>query len=626
VSLSIRLSVLGLALAVVVGLIASCKDEPTAIAILTQTSPGTEKEVGEGPWGAAAVGATFFRGDAIRTDHGFALLKLGTRAALRVQPGSLIRFGERNGKDTVDVMLGEATLEGTGGSYQLGLDGLSLDGQASVRIVAGAGGNTIELVLGKATLDQNGLLTSMEQGKAYQLGLGDVTMIRPDAAPPPDAAPVVDAAPPDAAPDVTETVALVITGKKASYLPDGAKSWIAIPPGDGELPAGTSLRLGAKTSAKAHRPGVTLDVPTGSRVGIGGEPFLALTVGKATASGEDNTEGAVGLPGGHLVLKQGSKASGASVEIRGRETKVIVTKGDVELVGKQDKVALQHGETAILTSDGSIEIVDKIPKYFDLRVNPGESFTVHDPRPGTAVRFGFECKSGGGSVELIKSGAKRVTTGTDGANAMLAQGDWTYRQRCDGSNRIVKKGRIVVKRDDAHRELPRGQADLNRVKADGVRYTVTYQNLFPNVEFKWPKPTGSGIVLHLTKGAKKKTYPADGGVVTVPGKELSEGASTFFFTNADGDQSATSFLDVIFDNAVPSVYIESPPAIAAFPAQIDISGATLTGWSVFIDSAAVPVDRHGRFTVQVGPPSANALAIKLSHPKQGVHYYLRRHP
>jgi hypothetical protein len=615
---------IALVLALVLG--AACKSDPSPIAVLTETSAGTEKQIGDAAgWNAAAVGVKFFRGDAVRTADATALLAVGQNAALRVQPRSLIRFGEHDGKDSIDVQLGEATLEGSSGKYQLGLGGIVLDGQSKVRIVAGDGGSQLELMLGKATLEQNGEVTAMEQGKAYQLGLGDLSMVRYDAAPA-DAAPAVDAAPAiDAAP-ATPKVSVVITGKKAQHVAKGTKNPVAVPAGSSELDAG-ELRIGARTSAKASSPGVTLDVGTGARIAIGGEPFMALTMGKASAAGDATTEGKVGVPGGHVVLKPGGKSAGASIDIRNRrETRIVATRGEIDLVGKSDKVTLEHGDTGVINANGTIEIVEQIPKYFDLRVNAGESFTVHDPRPGVAVRFAFECKSGG-SIELIKDGVKRMTAGSDGANAMLGAGSWTYRQRCEGSGRVVKTGRIGVRRDDAHRELPKGQPPTNNVTANGKTYTVSYQNLFPNVEFKWPGATGSGFVLHLVKGAKKKSFPADSNAtVVVPGTELSEGVSTYFFVNSAGTQSKTSFLNVQFNSAVPSVYIESPKAIAAFAPQIEIKGSTFSGWSVSVDGAAVPVDKHGRFAAQVNAPSANALAIKLSHPRQGVHYYLRRHP
>jgi hypothetical protein len=606
---------------------AACKDDPSPIAVLQETSPGTEKETGDGPWAAAAVGVKFFRGDAVRTGDGTALLALDKTAALRVQPHSLIRFGERSGKSSIDVELGAATLEGTGGKYQLKLGDLTLDGQSQVRITAGEGGNKLELVLGKATLDQNGQVTAMETGAAYELGLGDTTVARMDAAPPPpDAAPAVDAAMVDAAPPppAPETVSLVITGKNATYLPEGERKRLKMPAGDSALPAGTRLYLGKKTTAKASRPGVTLSLPPQASLTIGGEPMMAVTSGKVTATGTADAAGEVGIPGGKLVLKQGGgKAAGASIDIKNkRQTKIIVSKGEVSLVGKRT-VELEQGETALINSDGTIEVREEIPKYFDLRVAAGEKFTVHDPSPGTAIRFTFECAKGG-LVELTGDGARHVSTGTDGANLMVQTGSWSYKVKCDGSSKTVKSGRVTVKRDDARRELPRGARATNPVTADGKNYTVSYQNLVPNVQFEWPG--GSSGTLHLNKGSQKRTIPVSGGKVTVKGDDLNDGAYTFFFAADGGAQSKTSFLSIKFDNAVPSVYIEEPKAVAPFGSQITVKGATLSGWSVSVDGAAIDLDRDGRFTSDVGAPSANALAIRLSHPRQGVHYYLRRHP
>jgi hypothetical protein len=610
----------------------ACKDDPSPIATLTETSPGTEKEAGTTAWATAPIGTKFFRGDAVRTGDGTALLSLG-KAALRVQPHSLIRFGEQDGKSSIDVQLGEATLEGSGGTYQLKLGDITLDGQSAVRITANeGGGNKLELVLGAATIEQNGQVTPMATGAAITLGLGDTRIDRPDAAPPPpDAAPVVDAAPPDAAVDAApapapETVAVVITGKNASYVADtpGAKK-AKLPAGPSELTGGR-VTLGKKTTAKATRGSATLAVPAGGGFVIGGDAGLGLTAGKATASAaaDADADGEVGVPGGKLVLKKGGRTAGASIEIKSkRDTKIVVTRGAVDLVGKRT-VELQQGETAMIRRDGTIEVREEIPKYFDLRVAAGEKFTVHDPSPSTAIRFTFDCPKGG-NVEMTGNGQRRTSTGTDGANLLVPAGSWSYRVKCDGSVKTVKSGKVSVRRDDARRELPpKGTRPTNPVTADGKNYTVVYQNLIPNVQFEWPGG-GSGT-LHLNKGAKKSTSAVSGGKVVVPGTDLSDGAYTFYFSDAGGARTEVSFLSVKFDNAVPAVYIESPKPVAAFGSQITVSGQTLSGWSASVDGADIDVDRDGRFSTEIGAPSANALAIKLSHPRQGVHYYLRRHP
>jgi hypothetical protein len=55
-----------------------------------------------------------------------------------------------------------------------------------------------------------------------------------------------------------------------------------------------------------------------------------------------------------------------------------------------------------------------------------------------------------------------------------------------------------------------------------------------------------------------------------------------------------------------------------------VHGAVLPGWSAAVEEIAIPIDKQRRFTAKVGAPSGRALAIRLSHPQRGVHYYLRR--
>jgi len=83
-------------------------------------------------------------------------------------------------------------------------------------------------------------------------------------------------------------------------------------------------------------------------------------------------------------------------------------------------------------------------------------------------------------------------------------------------------------------------------------------------------------------------------------------------------------LIIDFDQTAPQVYIESPGTAEAWKSEIDVRGAVLPGWSAAIEDIAVPIDPQRRFSAKVGTPSGRALAIRLSHPQRGVHYYLRR--
>ena len=79
-----------------------------------------------------------------------------------------------------------------------------------------------------------------------------------------------------------------------------------------------------------------------------------------------------------------------------------------------------------------------------------------------------------------------------------------------------------------------------------------------------------------------------------------------------------------FDNTAPQVYISSPVNGRPWEGEIDVRGAVLPGWTAAVDAITIPIDSQRRFAAKVGKSPGNALAIKLSHPQRGVHYYLRR--
>lgn len=89
-------------------------------------------------------------------------------------------------------------------------------------------------------------------------------------------------------------------------------------------------------------------------------------------------------------------------------------------------------------------------------------------------------------------------------------------------------------------------------------------------------------------------------------------------------QDKVSALIIDFDQTAPQVYIESPINGVAWTGDIDVRGAVLPGWSAAVEEIAIPIDQQRRFSAKVGMPGGRALAIRLSHPKRGVHYYLRR--
>jgi len=110
----------------------------------------------------------------------------------------------------------------------------------------------------------------------------------------------------------------------------------------------------------------------------------------------------------------------------------------------------------------------------------------------------------------------------------------------------------------------------------------------------------------------------------VLGTKLKEGTYTYWIDRNGVKDPKVSTLTIDFDNTAPQVYIESPANGKPFDADIDVRGAVLPGWTAAVDAVAIPIDKQRRFAAKVPKPAGNALAIKLSHPQRGVHYYLRR--
>jgi hypothetical protein len=94
---------------------------------------------------------------------------------------------------------------------------------------------------------------------------------------------------------------------------------------------------------------------------------------------------------------------------------------------------------------------------------------------------------------------------------------------------------------------------------------------------------------------------------------------------AGGTRSPTTTLAIGFDNAAPTASVRSPDDGSFAPGQtVRVAGIALAGWSVAVDGTPLPLDPQQRFEAQVQvPPTQDGIAIRLSHPSRGVHYYVR---
>jgi hypothetical protein len=622
-------AVVGLLLVALLAL--GCKKKPAYIAELIKADGPVERQEGSAEWGGASVGTKFYLGDAARTADQGAELKLGGAALIKMGRYTVLRFGGKGGSAKIAVELGEIELSGAG-DFGLDLGDVKLAKDGAVRITAkGEGQSTIELLVGTAQLaGLDGNVIELELGKAIDLGIGEVQVQHADAGI--DAAPV-DAEVPDAA-EVTDLEGTItVEGKRVEIQKPGSKKWEPLPPGPGQLVKGAALRVGSGSSAVLVANGVTLSLAGGSRMKLGDSFEFAMELGVATAAVPANTEGKVGVPGGSVDLK-GVPNSGAKsrVDVNARgEAKVAVLEGGAKLVGTAPgaELELKTGESAQMAKAGNIQQKAKIPDYYDLKIVVGaeSQLTIHDPRGATALQFSYPGKCGGiGTIEMDtdpKFRTARITAGKDTANILAEQGAYSYRLICGGGT--VGAGRIVVRRDSGTRPLPK-EASENRIDADGRTYRISYQSLIPNVKIKVPGAAGGKYRLHLATGGVDDTMDSTKSTFSIPGKKLKEATYTYWVERDGVKDNKVSTLIIDFDQTAPQVYISDPPNGKPFAAEVKVAGAVLPGWTAKVEGVEIPVDKGTRrFNATLAPPQgANALAIRLSHPQRGIHYYVRR--
>lgn len=609
-------------------LFAACGDKKPAIAELKQAEGPVEKQQGDGPWGDAKIGSKFYFGDAARTADGGAQLEVFGNAMIAMQPHTVLRFGGTEKASKIAVELGAIELTGTG-NYGFDLGDVRLSRNGTVRITANPGGKPlIQLTLGEAQVSTLTGTTNLEIGKPIEIALG-VESVKAIDAGVPDAAPVVDAPEIDAAP-IGEGASLEANGKNVEIQLLGETKWTAVAAGAANIPKGAKLRVGSGSTAKVTSAGATLELAGGSRAAIGDDLAITIEVGDVRANA--TADGRIVLPGGSLQLVgTPNGASEARLGVGARDTKVTMARGNAKLVGALGSdLEMSRGESATLSKSGTIRVIEAIPSYFDFRVGAGESVTIHDPRPPTAVKFSFDDKCpNGGVVEMDKDNrykTAKVSAGKEGANLSVAAGSWAYRLRCSsggGEGSAVASGRIVVRKDAGNRTLPK-IPPLNSIDADGRTWRLGYQSQIPNLQVS-TKAAGSSFRLHLATEGKDQTFDGKKPSITVPGSQLEEGTYVYWFEIDGVAQPKKSTLIFNFDNTAAQVYIELPVNGRPWPSgDIPVKGAVLQGWTASIDGHTIPLDSSRRFNASAQPPSGNALAIKVAHPQFGTHYYLRR--
>ena len=584
-------------------------------------------------WEQVELGADFSAGEGLRTQpQSAAVVQFADGSELLVKPGSVVRFratqtAEERG---VDLVSGEAVIRAGGKATQLRRHvGLALlKPGAKLQLIRAANGLRVHLEVGNATfrtLDGKDLVLSSEED--LRLEIGAAVIREPSQAARPEPPPQSRAAAGKLELDVTkpevrarakhETSARSLAAGKLSLAPD------------------TELMLSTGGTATLSRELDRVQLFDGEYKVNDAETLMTARRGKLRMHAESH-DIHIAVPGGWIVARAANGGSDAEVDLDDKQAELRVARGEVSWQRGQAQKQVKPGEplrwqlaaadTAALTpptGETGPAFADA-PERTSLSVRASESFVLHAPELPVALELKADAGCNGTLIVELNGGARFRGTDTS-VKLWLDDKARTYSLRCQTPEGKLSKpsarGNVRVLHDAGTRDLP-PRAPTSLVDADGRGYTIYYQNQLPDVRVRWPSaPEGSSYQLDLdgkvlALKAPEHTFDSGG---------LKDGVHRLTFS-AKERRSRTTTVEVRFDNTATTASLSAPKDRGfAAGAEVEIEGVLLPAWKVSLDGGMIEKvgeDRfHGRIvTTQQNPD----FAVRLSHPRLGTHYYLRR--
>lgn len=588
-------------------------------------------------WVTAGLGSTFEVGDAVRTTtDATARVTLRGGGGLKLVENTVVRFLAQQPDQTagqVSLEVGEAavTAGGTGLAIVGGFGRATVAPGSALRVSAEEGRVAFKVLVGSARLEGEGFdpvsLAADDPEAILDLELGEVVIEGEDGSGE-DAGPP-DAGVPDAGFDAGPLVDQVAVETRGTVqVMDEEGKWARLDRNASELPVNSRVRVRPRGRVVLRRgeDSVTVLGPSEFSVPGAADRYVNLLSGRASASSSQSDLG-IGVPGGAVTARAGAGGSNLDIGLRRGQSEVRVSQGSSELrASGGDRYVLRSGQSAVITSAGAIEVENRAPARAHLALTAGSSASIHDPSSPVAVmlRFGGACP-GEGVVEVGRS----RSFGVGSANVGLRPGRHRYTVKCAEAGtpvgNTVARGTLTVLRDSGRSRLP-VRPPRNVVDTDGRRYTLLYQNLLPIVTVRWPRaPEASQYVLVVERaGAAAKRVSSAAPQATLESGDVPEGVHRVYF-EAGEQRSPTTTMTVGYDNAASAVFLREPGTAPVTGSSVAISGIAMEGWSVSAGGSELNVDNQFRFTGTAPVPSdVDAVAVRLTHPRHGVHYYLRR--
>jgi hypothetical protein len=496
----------------------------------------------------------------------------------------------------------------------------------------GEGALDIEVLIGTATIESiDGRTLELGEGEIIDLSveIGIAEFEDVDAGPPEalDSGPV----------DLGEGQEIVIRVQGAVQMKGSDGQWSRVPTETESVPAGSELRVSRRGSVRVSRGPEVITIGGGSEAVVGAEDSLVrMASGRATIESTERNV-VLGVPGGLITGRASAGGGRSEVQLRRQNAHVNSRAGAVELRSPIDNYTARQGQSGILNADGSIEVEDRAPTRVHLAVAAGASAIIHDVNLPVAVRVRFDgvC-SGEGVVEVARGASftrpRARSFGNGGANVALPQGANRYRVRCSvggtPKDEVAAEGLLTIRRDSGRAPLPPG-ATHNFVDTDGRPYTIYYQNHLPKVTVRWrDAPSAPQYTLHVRpqRGAED-THTLGRASHTFQSGQIRDGVYRVWFDApfAAPPESRKSMITVRYDSAASVASIREPGTSPIGGQTVRVSGTAVQGCTVSVGGAQLPLDRALRFSgTATVPTEVDAVAIRINHPRTGVHYYLRR--
>lgn len=263
------------------------------------------------------------------------------------------------------------------------------------------------------------------------------------------------------------------------------------------------------------------------------------------------------------------------------------------------------------------------PEHVQLSAPAGESFTLHASELPVAVALDYATKCPG-EAELELSGKRQRVRSRGHASVALNAGTRSYAVHCigkGGRDRVVARGILRVVKDPGTRQLP-PRPPTSYVDADGLAYTIYYPNQRPDIMLRWPNPPEeSSYQLEIDGKVQEVAKPEQ----LIKSGELDDGIHQLSFRGTTR-RSRTTTVEIRFDNNAPTASLSQPEERGFAPgSEVKVEGVALEAWKVSLEGGTITRQSGGRFSGTIAPSAERPdIAVRLSHPRLGVHYYLRR--